>query len=454
MVCQPNRSWQLVVRDARTKTRGRGVAVRGQSRIATPYRLLAAATMILWELALAATAPAGDWPQILGPRRNGQAEGEILAESWPARGPKPRWTHDVGAGFAGPVVSGKRVVIFHRVENEEVVEALDTDTGQRAWRTSFPASYRGGVNPDLGPRCTPLVHEGNIYLFGAAGDLSCVALADGKKLWTRNVSREYQADEGYFGAGSTPIIVDGRLLVNVGGRRKQAGIVAFSLDGGEPLWQATEEGASYSAPTSAVIDGKACAIFATRLSALAITADKGDVLFRFPFGDRGPTVNAATPLVFDEHLFLSASYGIGARLDRLDGHRAVNVWSNDKALSSQYTTAVHRNGFLYGTDGREDVRDGNLRCVEVMTGKVRWRVDGFGVAHVILAGDKLLILNTSGQLTLAKADPDAFQKLAEARVSRRLTRALPALSAGNLLFRDNGDDQRSGTVTCLVVGRE
>jgi outer membrane protein assembly factor BamB len=389
---------------------------------------------------------AGDWPQILGPHRNGVADGESL-NAWGPDGPKTVWTHEVGEGYAGPAVQGDRVIVFHRVGDVELAEALDTNTGKPEWKTEFSATYQGGIDPDTGPRCVPLVHRGCVYLFGAAGDLHCVSLTDGKPVWTRHTGADFSSTEGYFGTGSTPIVSGGKLLVNVGGRNG-AGIVALDLERGTTAWTATSEGASYSSPARTVIQGQEYAIFATRLNVVGLNPADGTERFRFPFGRRGPTVNAATPLVFDERLFVTASYGIGAQLVRLGGPSTDPVWSNDESLSSQYPTPVYHNGHLYGVHGREDVGVGELRCVDANTGKVKWAVPDFGMAHFILANDKLLVLTVQGRLLLVQPSPERFQTLASVAVSSHVTRALPALAHGRLFLRDNQGPR--GTLKCVA----
>ncbi len=393
------------------------------------------------------TAQAGDWPQILGPTRSGKAEGEKLPSSLPAK-PKIAWRAKVGSGYAGPVVVGNKVVVFHRVGNQELVEALDTATGQRLWKAEFAARYRGGIDSDLGPRCVPLVQDGKVYVFGAAGDLHCVALADGKKLWTRELYVDYEGDEGYFGAGSTPILVGGKLVVNVGG--KDAGLVALEPATGKTLWKGTSEVGSYSSPAALTIGGKEQAIFITRMNCVAFdpTTDKAQILF--PFGKRGPTVNASTPLLFDGKLFVTASYNVGAALKSLSGGKASPVWANDDSLSSQYTTAVEHEGYLYGIHGREDTGEGHLRCVAAATGKVAWSEDNFGIAHAILAGDKILLVGIEGKLTLIAADPKKFHSLGSAQFLSAKTRPLPALSSGKLFVKTNGGE--GSEVVCVELG--
>src|SRR5262245_60779787 len=118
----------------------------------------------------ASPAAAGDWPQILGPERNGHAAGERLLEAWPASGPKLAWRSKLGSGYAGAAAVGKRVLVFHRVGASERVECLDAATGKQTWKADFAASYREGIDADKGPRCVPLAFGNAVYAFGAAGD--------------------------------------------------------------------------------------------------------------------------------------------------------------------------------------------------------------------------------------------------------------------------------------------
>jgi outer membrane protein assembly factor BamB len=393
-------------------------------------------------------ATAGDWPQILGPHRSGQADGEELAASWPAGGPKQLWSFKLGSGYAGPAVVGERVIVFHRVGDSEVVQALDAKNGGPLWKASFAATYRGGVDPDIGPRCVPLVAGERVYVFGAAGDLRCVSLAKGEELWERHLYADYGGNEGFFGAGSTPIVVGDRLLVNVGG--KNAGLVALDPATGKTLWQATSEEASYSSPAAVKLGGKEQALFVTRYNCVLADPAGGKVQTLFAFGQRGPTVNAATPLVAGGHLFVTSSYGVGAQYAALNRSSAKSVWANDDTLSSQYATPVLHGGFLYGTHGREDIGVAELRCVEAATGKVRWSKADYGVANIILAGDKLLIVGSAGRLGLASASPAKYEELAAHELAQNVSRALPALSNGRLYVRTGS---RGGQLHCLAVGK-
>ncbi|MBI1901281.1 MAG: PQQ-like beta-propeller repeat protein [Planctomycetia bacterium] len=385
---------------------------------------------------------AGDWPQILGPHRNGVAEDEKLAAAWPAGGPKVVWQRQVGTGFAGPAVVKGKLYLFHRVGKEETFECLDAASGKPLWKVAFAASYVSSISPDDGPRCVPLVHEDRVYLFGAAGNLHCVS-ADGKKLWSRAMLAEFGAQEGYFGAGSSPLVAGDKLLVNVGGR-SGAGIVALALDSGKTVWQSTGEQASYSSPVLAEIAGKKQVVFVTRYTALGIDPESGKVLWRLPFGMRGPTVNAANPVVLGDRFFLTASYGVGAVFGQIgDGSQPKIEWQSNNVLSSQYTTPIAIGKHLYGVDGRDDVGVAAMRCIDPAGGKVTWRKEGFGKASLLAADGKLLAMKTSGELALVEASPAGYRELAAARVLDQKTYALPALSGGLFYVRD------ARTLKCL-----
>src|SRR5262249_29912685 len=183
--------------------------------------------------------------------------------------------------------------------------------------------------------------------------------------------KEFGAPDGYFGAGSSPIVEGKKLILNVGGKRG-SGIVAFAIDDGKPIWQQTDEQASYSSPVAVTRDGVRHVIFATRYSAMSIDPEQGAVRWRFPFGARGPTVTAANPLVFDGHVFFSASYGVGAVYAEFGKDSVKTIWESNDSMSSQYTTCVRHERLLYGIDGRQDFGDGKLRCIDPQTGKVKW----------------------------------------------------------------------------------
>ncbi|MBL8849379.1 MAG: PQQ-binding-like beta-propeller repeat protein, partial [Planctomycetaceae bacterium] len=252
--------------------------------------------------------------------------------------------------------------------------------------------------------------------------------------------------ENLFGAGSSPLIDGGKVIATVGGRTQKAGVVAFELATGHVLWKAVADGSSYSSPVMATIGGKQRVIALTRLKCVVLDPHNGDVLAEFPYGLRGPTVTAANPIVIRDQLFLSASYGIGARLVNLAGAQPEELWDGNDLMSSQYTTCIEHDGLLYGVDGRQDIPPATLKCFDPVTQKVIWSEEDFGYATLIKADGKLLIMTTDGELVLAALGGDTFQPLKRTRLFNDTVRALPALSNGKLYVRD------TGTLKCVNLG--
>lgn len=390
------------------------------------------------------TAVAGDWPQILGPNRNGIATDERLATSWPAGGPRVAWERPVGTGFSGPAVAGGRVFVFDRKGARERVTAISADNGRQLWVADFAAKFVPAYVNDDGPRCVPVVHAGRVIVFGAQGGLHCLDAKTGKTHWSRSTMADFNSKrafrgeppEGFFGKGSTPIVVGDLVIVNVGGSEKKAGIVAFRLADGKTAWQSTDVRASYSSPAFARIGTTPHVIFAARFHVVSVDPRTGKELFRFPFGRPGPNVTAATPLILGDQVFVTASYGFGAVMAKVSGGRVSDTWRSDDILSSQYTTAIAAGGRLYGIHGRQDSGQTSLRCIDAKTGRVAWDEPGFGYATLIAADEKLLILKTDGTLVLARLSPTKYQELAKATIFTTTTRALPALASGRLYTRD------------------
>lgn len=391
-------------------------------------------------------AHAGNWPQLLGPNRNGTAPDETINVHWPAGGLTTVWAHDVGSGFAGPAILGKTLVVYHRVGREEVVEGLDRDAGKALWKVQFPTEYAPSYTSDDGPRVVPLLQDDRVFLYGAMGELRCLELQTGRLVWQRKTFEEFgsgryrgsEPPEGYFGVGSSPIIVGNKIIVNVGGAKKEAGIVAFDVDTGKMLWKSTTEHASYSSPVLTSVDGTDHLVFATRLSLLSVNPESGKVRFQFPFGRKGPTVTAANPVLIDNHVLITASYGIGAALVKLSGSSAELIWRDTDLLASQYTTCIEYEGSLIGIDGRQDGPEADLKCFDPFTRTTHWTEPAFGYATLLKAGDKLLALKTDGTLVAIAPSKQGYRELARATIFATTTRALPALSDGRLYVRDTG----------------
>ena len=387
---------------------------------------------------LSQVTPPSDWPQFFGPGRNGVYRGPALSESWPERGPNVIFRKDVGAGFAGPVVSQGHLILFHRQNNREIVEAMDPLTGATQWKYDYPTAYRDDFGFDEGPRAAPVIADGAVYTFGAEGILSALELATGKRIWSEDTRVRYKVAKGFFGAAGSPIVDEGRVIANVGGT--EGGIVAFDAKTGKVLWTSTSDEASYSSGIIATIGGRKVAVFLTRTNLLGLDPATGKVQFQKRWRAlQAASVNAATPVIVNDStgtfIFVSAEYGPGAGVFKVEGSNLTPVWASLDALTNHYATSVYRDGILYGFHGRQEEGQ-SLRAVDFKTGKVRWTRDRFLAGSLILAGDRLLILRETGELVLAAASPAGFQQLTRGFILTSPVRPFPALADGRLYARN------------------
>ncbi len=393
--------------------------------------------LLILALLLAAPARAADWPRFLGPAGNGTSIETGLARTWPTTGPPVVWRQVVGEGYSGPVVAGTRLIVFHRLKDQEVVECLDAATGTRLWKTAYATSFDDDFRKGDGPRATPTIVDGRVITLGADGALHCLDLESGRIIWARMLLKDYQVPPSYFGVGTSPLVDGGLVLINVGA--KKAGIVAFALADGKEIWKATSDAASYATPVLQVLDGTKRAIFFTREGPVFVDPRTGSVLYQQRWRARiDASVNAATPLVIGDQVFFSASYDTGALLLKVRKDGADEVWSGDDIMSNHYNTCVFRDGYLYGFHGRQEAGP-DFRCVDLKSRRVLWNQPRFGCGSMVLADGNLIILTEQGELVLVEATPAAYRELARAVVlTAGPCRAQIALANGKLYAHDRG----------------
>ena len=387
-------------------------------------------------LSVAFVSIAADWPQYQGPNRDSRSTETGLARSWPKEGPKVVWKKDAGNGWAGPAIAGDVAILFHRIANDEVVECVEAATGKEKWKQTYRTRYIDMLDKDDGPRSTPLIAGDQVFTLGPDGDFSAFALADGKRLWQRNINKDYNVPKGYFGVGTSPMMAGGKLIINVGG--KSAGVVAFDPASGKEIWKSTDQGVSYSSPVLAKINGEDLAVFFTRQGLLTLALDKGEVRHEHYWRPRlDASVNAATPIVSGNQIFLSTSYNTGAILLEAGKNELTEIWKGDKSLSCHYNTPVLVKGHLFGIDGRQEGKP-ELRCVEWKTGKVLWAKEGFGCASLIAVDGMILAFSESGELVLFEQNTESYKELGRASIlDKSPCRAAVALSGGRVFARDS-----------------
>ena len=403
--------------------------------------LLMIPAMSLFEVKLLA-----DWPGLLGPTRNGHADSKNELPKAMEGSPKQIWKVEAGQGYAGPSVAGNDFVLFDRIGDSDRVRLLNLETGKEVWRRDLKAGYRGGMDSDKGPRSVPIILEKSILVYSAAGDLTLLARKDGSVLWTRALRKEYQAEDGYFGAGSTPLVVGNQAIINIGG--KSASVVCVSLVNGKTTWISADAETSYASPilirpTPGSSITNPIVVVPMKLKTLGLDLGTGKLLWEFPFGQRGPTVNAATPVeTANGDFFLTSSYEIGSRLVR-PNQSSAKIVDKGTDIYSQYATPVVLAGMIFGSDGREDSGEGSYKCLQASDGKLLWSQPNMPICHTIGVGDMLLILGIGGEIWAIDSAEAKFQPLWKSSLPAGKYRALPALSGNRLYTRTSngfGDD--------------
>ena len=394
-------------------------------------------SFLLLGVGMGLTAVAADWPQFLGPDRNGTTTDEGLAAAWPKEGPPVVWQKKVGQGFAGPVVMAGQVILFHRVGDKEVIERLHAADGKQEWAFEYPSVYRDGYSSDYGPRAVPTIADGRVYTLGADGAIRCVDFKTGREIWSEEARLNFGAGKGFFGMAGSPLVEGDAVLLNIGGR-DGAGVIALDRKTGKLLWKATDQEADYSSPTTATIHGQRQALIFLREGLFGLDPENGRILYDFRWRARiHASVNAALPVVVGNRILLTSSYDTGDNLLEIDkDNQLKSVWSGD-SFSSQYATPMHKDGYLYGLEGRHDSGVGTSpRCVELGTGKVLWTQGGLKASGMIMAGEHLLVLTERGELIRMAATPDKAAITGRAQILGSGVRAQPALSGGRLFARD------------------
>jgi outer membrane protein assembly factor BamB len=381
-------------------------------------------------LLLAISASASDWPQLLGPTRDAVYSGPPLAEEWPANGPPVLWKIEVGEGYSNPVLAENRLIICHRIGTNLVVDCLDPKNGQKQWSFSHGMKFQDGAYFDSGPRPTPAIRDGKVFVHNTDGYLVCLGLQDGKKIWSQNAKFQFKSSATWHGCVSSPLVTDKAVILQIGG--SNAAVVALSPDKGQLLWKDFDEKASASSPVLGRFGGKQQLLVVTRSALHSVDPETGSENWSQPTRKQSSgNVYCASPIVFGDNIFLSGWYNLGALLLRVKEGHPEKVWHLDNAISTHYANAIVYEGHIYGYHGHAWERGGpNLRCIEIASGKMLWEQPQAGSGTIVRFGDNLLILCDTGELQLAKATPKAFHLTSRAQIVGRTTRNYPAIADG------------------------
>lgn len=383
-----------------------------------------------------------DYPAFLGGRPWAEVEGIDLATDWKANPPRELWRQRIGAGWSGFAIVGEYAVTQEQRGEQELVACYELRTGKIAWTHADDVRWdpRGsGALGGIGPRATPSISEGRVVAQGATGIVNCLDASTGKLLWRHDTLAENNAPQLMWGKAGSPLVLDGRVVVSVGGP-ENASLVAYDLESGDKVWSAGSRRSSYATPVATTLGGVPQILSLNEEVVTAHRADDGKVLWEFDWPSQSDSSAAASQPVpiGGDRVLLTKGYGLGAELIEITGQAdsltAASIWKNRAALKNKMSNALVRDGFAYGLD------DVYLQCVDLQTGKPRWkkrRSPSFGHGQVMLAGDVILVLSEEGELILAEVNPKKYHELASLPVLEGVTWNNPALSGSVLLVRNS-----------------
>jgi outer membrane protein assembly factor BamB len=385
---------------------------------------------------LAGTQAGADWPNFNGPRRENKSLETGLLKKWPPAGPKLAWMcRGLGAGFASVSVAKGTVYTMGNKGKCEAVIALDAGTGEKIWSTPF--AWAAHLRAGDGPVSTPTVSEGAVYALGGYGDLVCVDAHSGEIRWQKNILREFNAEVLECGMRESVLIDGNRLICTPGG--KQAAFAALDARTGDVIWSTLVPGhdrASYASPVVAEVGGVRQYIQFTARGTIGVRAETGELLWRDDSASN-TTANCSSPLVAGDFVFTSSGYGGGGSLVKLSANGPAvkaDLVYHTRDMQSRHDEMVIVDGLLYGSS-----EPGILTCLELATGKVKWRSRTPGKAAITYADGRFYLRTEQGTVVLVEATGTGYHELGRFEQPERSKSSAwshPVVAAGRLFLSD------------------
>lgn len=375
-----------------------------------------------------------DYPQFLGPRRLGDLPLARIAGAW-LEPPRLMWRRPVGAAWSAFAVVGDYAVTQEQRGDDECVVCYRVADGAVMWLHADPVQIDYLRMGGLGPRATPTIDRGRVYTVGATGLLNCLDGATGRVLWSVNILRDHGARNVAHGVCASPLVVDDLVIVCPTGEDGRS-LAAYHRDTGQRVWHGGQDRAGYGSPLLAHLGGLRQILVFNSEAVAGHDLATGQVLWRFPWTN-GERVNCSQPIPnagAPDQVFVSTGYGAGCALFRVeraaDGSWLTQTLWQNRHLKTKFTTAVLYQGCVYGLD------DGILACLELATGKRRWKSGRYGHGQILLAGDRLIVQAEHGDVVLVEPSPDGLRERGKVAALSGKTWNNPALSGRYLLVRN------------------
>ena len=390
-------------------------------------------------------AIAEDWPQYRGSRHDGSTSEKILSV-WPESGLKPSWRTPTLSGFSSFAVAEGFAATQLTKDGNEALVVFSASTGDVKWSASLSKADFGhnggnagarGNNGGDGPRSTPSIDGGNIFVFSADFELFCFSLETGKIIWKKNLLADHKGNQIKWENAASPV-VEGELIF-VGGGGPEQSLLAFHKASGRLAWAVGTETVTHATPTVARIHGVKQVIFFCVSGLVSVETETGRTLWKQPY--KFAVSTAASPIVDQDVVFCSAGYGVGGgayKVSNIKGKWNIDeIWRipGNAHVANHWSTPVLKDGHLYGMFSFKKYGDGPLKCVEIRTGKIKWEKEGFGAGNVIRVRQNILALTDYGTLVLVEGNSSAYKELARFKAVTGKCWSTPVVARGHIYVR-------------------
>ena len=372
-----------------------------------------------------------DYPQWRGLNRDGAASAFADPASWPETLTR-KWKVDVGEGYATPLVVADTVYVFTRRNGSEVMTALRPETGKELWHTSYPAPYAPATPAaahGVGPKATPLFHNGRLYTLGITGIVSAFDSSTGTLAWQTPAAREHPS----YGTAVSPVADENLVIVHPG---NHGPLTAFDANTGAVKWTAGNNRGAYASPMIVELSGVRQVVTMTQGSVLGVSLSDGARLWEYPWLSRS-TASAITPIVYDGTLIVG---GEGMGVTALKPARRGDKWIVDVVWETKDVSLFLSNPVVIGDTlfGLSEKKRGQFFALDAKSGKVFWLGQPRAASNtaIVKAGNLLLLLNDDGELIVARSSKTAFEPLKRYIVADSATWAQPAVSGNRIFVKD------------------
>ena len=397
---------------------------------------------------VAALAPTPEddaaWTRWGGPSGDFQIRGgPPLVDGFPAAGPHVLWRSELGDGYSAILYRDGRLYTMYRAgggdeERLEVVVALDAETGETLWDFAYPAGRYADMDQRFGegPNATPLLLEDRIVTVGIAGQVHCLSLAGGDPLWELDLRETFGAQKRReeYGYSGTPLAYDGKVLLLAGGDRHA--VVALDPADGELVWGSAPGRVSYAPPRLVRIAEADQYVYFSPTEVIGIDPAGGERLWSYPV--RCVTENNLTSVADcgNDHLWVACQLDGGTRVLRIasgrEGLVADPLWTSRRLRQGHWNSIV-LGDHVYGALGDSSSQFG---AVNWRTGDIVWRERGFPGAQVLYADGKVIFVDETGQLVLARVSPAGMEVLSAHPLLEEVAWTVPTLVGTRLYARD------------------